>query len=129
MADEAFETAARALRHADRSRAELDERLARGGHDGDARAAALDKLEGLGWLDDARTAAVRAAALAGRGYGDAYIRAELTRRGLPVEEALSELEPETERARRYAGRGPGWLARRGFDLDVLADFTADPPGR
>jgi SOS response regulatory protein OraA/RecX len=127
MADDAFEAGAAALRHADRSRAELDERLKRAGHDAEVRAAALDRLAAVGWLDDERTAASRAAALAGRGYGDAYIRAELTRRGLPAEDALAALEPEAERARRYIDRGPAWLARRGFELEAVADFAAHPP--
>jgi SOS response regulatory protein OraA/RecX len=127
MSDAAFEAAASSLRHADRSRAELDERLARSGHDAVARDAALARLEELGWLDDARTAAARAAALAGRGYGDAYIGAELTRRGLPVDEALAQLDPEPERAARFAARGRAWLSRRGFDLDSVPDFAADRP--
>jgi len=59
-------------------------------------------------------AALRAARLAERGYGDAHIRAELQVRGLPTEEALAQLEPEPERATRFARRGASWLARRGF---------------
>jgi SOS response regulatory protein OraA/RecX len=108
------EVALRALRAADRSRAELDERLQREGVDERERLQTLDSLERLGYLDDTRTAALRAERLAERGYGDAYIRADLERRGLPIDDALAALEPESERASRFAGRGPGWLARRGF---------------
>ena len=108
------EVALRALRAADRSRAELDARLQRAGVEEAEREETLDSLERLGYLDDERTAALRAARLAERGYGDAYIRAELERRGLPAEAAVADLEPEAERATRFTGRGTGWLARRGF---------------
>jgi regulatory protein len=106
--------ALRALRAADRSRAELDERLAAKGVPAQERQGVLDELERLGYLDDARTAELRAARLADRGYGDAYIRADLEGRGLPAAEALAALQPEAERAERYARNGPTWLARRGF---------------
>ena len=108
------EVALRALRSADRSRAELDARLERQGVDEAERRETLDSLERLGYLDDARTAALRAQRLAERGYGDAYIRADLERRGLSAEAALADLEAETERVSRFASRGAGWLARRGF---------------
>jgi regulatory protein len=124
--ENAFEVATRALRHADRSRAVLEDRLARRGFSEDERTVALDRLEELGWLDDVRTAGLRAAALADRGYGDAYIRADLERRGLPVEAALSSLEGELERASRHAGRGAAWLARRGFDPEIVGSFAAAP---
>ena len=52
-----------------------------------------------------------------RGYGDAYIRADLEQRGLPAEEALAAVAPEVERAERFAEKGPAWLARRGFALE------------
>jgi regulatory protein len=110
--------ALRALRAADRSRAELDARLARQGIDDDERRLTLDELERLGYLDDSRTASLRAERLAARGYGDAYIRADLERRGLPAEEAIAALEPESERAARFADKGSGWLARRGFALEA-----------
>jgi regulatory protein len=124
--ENAFDVATRALRHADRSRAELEERLAQRGFSEDERTVALNRLEELGWLDDVRTAGLRAAALADRGYGDAYIRADLERRRLPVEAALSSLEGELERASRHAGRGAAWLARRGFDPEVVGSFAAAP---
>lgn len=108
------EAAVRALRAADRSRAELDERLERQGFDGEERQRALDELERLGYVDDERTAALRAGRLADRGYGDAYIRADLERRGLPADEALAGIEAEAERSLRFADKGPAWLARRGF---------------
>ena len=108
------DVALRALRAADRSRAELDARLERQGFDETDRAEALDDLERLGYLDDERTALLRAQRLAQRGYGDAYIRADLNRRGLPADEALAALTPEPERAEALAEKGPAWLSRRGF---------------
>jgi SOS response regulatory protein OraA/RecX len=108
------DVALRALRAADRSRAELDSRLERRGFTADERREALDALGRLGYLDDRRTAALRAERLAERGYGDAYIRADLARRGLPTESALASLEPESVRAARFADKGGAWLARRGF---------------
>ena len=69
-----IEIAARALRHRDRSRRQLDERLARAGVDDDGRAEALETLERVGYVDDGRFARARAAALAERGYGDDGIR-------------------------------------------------------
>jgi regulatory protein len=108
------DVALRALRAADRSRAELDARLQRRGFDEETRQAALDQLERLGYVDDARTAALRAERLAERGYGDAYIRADLERRGLPADDALAGIEPEHERLTSFAGKGAAWLARRGF---------------
>jgi len=108
------DVALRALRAADRSRAELEERLERRGFDESERQQALDELERLGYLDDERTASLRAERLAERGYGDAYIRADLEQRGLPTDDALAAVEPETERVARFANKGPSWLARRGF---------------
>ena len=111
------EAALRALRAADRSRAELDARLERRGIDADERQRTLDKLERLGYVDDERTAALRVERLVERGYGDAYIRADLEQRGLQADEALAAVEPERERAERFAEKGQAWLARRGFALE------------
>jgi len=51
-----IEIAARALRHRDRSRRQLDERLARAGVDEARRAEALETLERVGYVDDGRYA-------------------------------------------------------------------------
>jgi len=111
------DAALRALRAADRSRAELDARLERRGIDAGERQRTLDELERLGYVDDERTAALRAERLAARGYGDAYIRADLENRGLSAQEALAGIEREAERVARFAEKGPAWLARRGFALE------------
>ena len=110
----AEDVALRALRAADRSRAELDARLEQRGFDEEERRQALDAVERLGYLDDVRTAALRAERLAERGYGDAYIRVDLERRGLPTVNGLASLEPECVRAARFADKGEAWLSRRGF---------------
>jgi regulatory protein len=110
----AEDVALRALRAADRSRAELDARLEQRGFAEEERREALDTLARFGYLDDERTASLRAERLGERGYGDAYIRADLERRGLPTESALASLEPESVRVARFAERGSAWLARRGF---------------
>jgi regulatory protein len=129
MADEdPIEIAARALQHRDRSRREVDERLARAGIDEERRNDALDTLERVGYVDDGRFAGARAGALAGRGYGDEWIRLDLAEHGVDAEavaEAIGALEPEAERAAmlverlgRSAKTG-AQLARKGFGEDAL----------
>jgi SOS response regulatory protein OraA/RecX len=125
----ALADAARLLRHRDLSRARLEERLERRGAGVGARAAALDTLERAGLVDDARMAASRAESRAGRGYGDAAIRAALEEERVAaehVEAALAGLEPEPARARRLLGPAPDVrtlrrLAAKGFDLESLGE--------
>ena len=132
-----LELAARALQHRDRSRREVEERLARAGVDEDRRADALETLERVGYVDDDRFAAARAAALADRGYGDEWIRHDLGRHGVEgetAEAALAALAPEPERARALIARlGPGpktaaRLARKGFGEDALEAAVAGTGG-
>jgi SOS response regulatory protein OraA/RecX len=120
---EALGTALRALRHRDRTRESLRERLAARGAPLQAQEEALEALERAGLVDDARVAESSARALAERGYGDAAIRFRLEGEGLSaglVAEALAGLEAEPERALRLVerrGEGPKtlrWLAARGF---------------
>jgi regulatory protein len=104
---EPVELAARALQHRDRSRRELDDRLARAGVGDSERAEALDTLERVGYVDDARFAATRAGSLAGRGYGDEAIRHDLAGHGVEGEAAdaaIGGLEPEADRARALVAR-------------------------
>lgn len=124
--------ALRVLAARDRSRGELESRLAAAGLPEDARNEALAALERGGLVDDTRVASGRAAALARRGYGDAAIRADLARRLVPpdaVAAALAELEPEPERARRLldeardSADAARRLAARGFDRELLAELT------
>jgi SOS response regulatory protein OraA/RecX len=125
---EAVDAAARALRHRDLSSARLESTLARRGIAPTERRRAVDSLERAGLVDDRRTAASRARALALRGYGDDAIRWRLTEEGFAddaADEALAELEPEPERARRVlelegaSDRTLRLLARRGFASDSL----------
>jgi regulatory protein len=128
----ALGVAARALRHRDLSRRQLEQRLAARRASPAARADALETLERAGLVDDARIAAGRALALAGRGYGDAAIRAALEREGLRgelVDEALAGLEPEAARARALLerqGRSVRILRRlaaHGFDAGLVEDLA------
>jgi regulatory protein len=123
-----IEIAARALQHRDRSRREVEERLARAGIDERRRADALDTLERVGYIDDERFAGARAGALASRGYGDEWIRHDLAGHGVGAEavaEAIAALEPEAERASALVerlGRTPktgAQLARKGFGEDAV----------
>ncbi len=125
---DALELALKSLAPRERSRSDVDGRLAKAGFDDAARAAALDELEQLGYLDDRRFAATRAESLAGRGYGDAWIREELAQHGVDREaaaEAVAGLAPEAERAAALAaGEEPGprlaaRLGRKGFGAEAI----------
>ncbi len=123
-----IDLAARALRHRDRSRAQIAERFEQAGVGEEEREAALDRLERIGYVDDSRFARSRAEALASRGRGGALIRADLEGSGVSseaIEEALGTLEPEADRARQIAaakGQSAGtarYLARNGFSEDAI----------
>jgi regulatory protein len=123
-----IDVAARALRHRDRTRAQVSERLARAGIDDERREDALDTLERVGYVDDARYAANRAAALAARGQGDAAIRYDLEGSGASpgvVAAAVASLEREADRARAIADRAgrtartAAQLARKGFSEESI----------
>ena len=137
---EALAVAGRALQRRDLSTRAVAERLERAAVAPAAVEESLDVLTQAGFLDDARFARARAEALAGRGYDDAAIRHDLERRGVAhevVREALEELDPEPERARRVVerrGRGARtarYLASKGFGQEALEeagapDFANDP---
>ena len=131
--EQALETALRALRHRDRSAAELGARLEQRGVGEAEREQALETLERIGYVDDERFARTRAEQLAARGSGDALIRHDLEGRGIApehVEAALAALEPERERASRIAERRgrsvktARYLASRGFDPDAVEGVIA-----
>jgi regulatory protein len=133
---DAVEVALRALARRDYSAAELESRLARGGVTEDARRDAVGRLVELRYVVDTRYAARRAEILAERGLGDEAIRLELERRGLDreqVEDAVSALPPEPERARRVAERAGGGvraaraLARKGFAPETIELVARDAP--
>jgi regulatory protein len=127
---EALARAARALRHRDRSRTAIANRLTEGGVATDVSSEVLETLERVGVVDDARFAVSRSQHLAAKGYGDEAIRADLEREGVAVElaaEAVSGLEPEPERAKALAARRGAdartarWLAGRGFESSSIED--------
>jgi SOS response regulatory protein OraA/RecX len=129
----ALAQATRLLAASARSRRELEQRLSRARHSDAAREEAVGALERAGLLDDARLAESRAELLSQRGYGDAAIRADLSRHLIPAEEAASAvaaLEPELVRIRRLLeGRAvtPALLRRlagRGFSRDTLEEIAA-----
>jgi SOS response regulatory protein OraA/RecX len=125
---EALAAAGRALRGRDLAAAELAERLERAGVAPAPRAETLAVLDRAGLVDDRRFAIDRALALAQRGYGDAWIRWDLERRGVAtelVEHAVAALDDERARLELIIGeRGGGpslarRLARRGFGEDAV----------
>jgi regulatory protein len=131
--EKALARASRALATRDRSRGELESRLAQAGVPELAREEALAALEASGLVDDARVAESRAGELARRGYGDLAIRSDLARRRISSEaiaEAIEALEPEPERARAVVearGATPAILRRlaaRGFSRDTLEDLAS-----
>jgi len=135
---DAIARATRALELRDRPARELDERLGAAGVAPATRADVVDALTRAGLVDDERFARGRAAALAARGWGDAAIRADLEARGVAgelVEDAVSALDPEPERAARVAERRGGgartarYLAARGFDPDSFETLVADEAPR
>lgn len=118
-----LDLAAKALRHRDRSRAQIAARLEKAGVDAERTTRTLETLERVGYVDDTRFAAERAAALAERGFGDAAIRHDLEMSGVPqdlVADALAALTPEAERAEALAAelgrtsKTAARLARKGF---------------
>jgi regulatory protein len=130
---DAVETALQALRHRDRTVAELDARLEERGVGEEARREALETLERLGYVDDGRFAVARAEQLARRGSGDALIRYDLEGRGVDgetVEAALDALEPERERALRIvdergrSAKTARYLASRGFAGEAVEAAVA-----
>jgi SOS response regulatory protein OraA/RecX len=133
---EALGVATSALRRRDLSSQGLAERLERAGVAPAAQAESLATLGRAGLVDDERFCRNRASGLAERGFGDAGIRHDLGRQGIPaelVEAAIGELEPEAARARRIVerrGSGPRtarYLAGKGFcEEAVEAAFAPDP---
>jgi len=124
----------RAVARRDRSRAELEARLARAGVGEHERREALERGSRAGLVDDFRFAATRARTLVDRGAGDLLVLDDLGRHGLAEEvarSALSELEPEPARAARIvAARGRSartlrYLAARGYTPESLDGLIAE----
>jgi regulatory protein len=140
----AYATALKMLTRRDHGRAELAGKLAAKGFGEPAIAATLDRLAGLGYLDDRRYARLwaEAALRSGRGVGS-RIALELRRRGIAdgiVQETLAGLAGGYDEAellrqqmgRRYAGFDPAtatdrekarifnYFRRRGFSGAAIA---------
>ena len=115
MASSCFDKACDLLALRPHFRAELARKLGARGHGEEAVTVALDRLEELGYLDDAGCArSLAAGPLSRRGYGPRRMRAELERRGAPTaaaEAAVTAAFADGDRAaaRQAAAR---WLARR-----------------
>jgi regulatory protein len=139
---QALDRSIRALARRDHSAAALRAKLDRAGISSPAQTDAVETLERIGYVNDERFARDRAARLAGRGYGDEWIRSDLEAQGVARElaaSAVTALEPEPDRAVREAAKAGGGirsirtLARRGFSeetLEVLLDaaVATDPTG-
>jgi regulatory protein len=132
--ERATAVAVKALARRERSRAELDERLAHAGVRDAERRVTLDRATRAGLVDDARFAAARARLLAERGAGDALVLADLVRHGVDdvvARAAVSELVPEADRAARIveargrSARTLRYLAARGFAEESLDDLIAE----
>ena len=133
---DALESALRALRHRDRSAAELRDWLTRRELQEAACDEALETLARTGLLDDTRFAENRARSLAERGAGDTLIRYQLEHAGIEreaIELALAGLEPEMTRAaavvrRRGAGtKTSRYLRSKGFSEEAVAGAVATEP--
>ena len=131
---DALDRAAGALRHRERTIADLDALLHRGGVAGAERRDAVETLARLGYLDDGRFARRRAESLSARGYGNDAIRLELEERELGaelVDAALGALPSEAERAQHLAGTlAPDTAARRlaqkGFSEATIESVCGTP---
>lgn len=126
------------LTRREHSRKELARKLGARGVSVDEAAAAVDRLAGEGWQDDARFAEVLVRSRAGAGYGPIRIRAELGTHGLDRELIASALEPyegewraiALDQVRRRYGatvlddpavrrKAADFLIRRGFDAECV----------
>ena len=125
---EALAAGSRALSHRDRSEQGLRRALDNKGVTEEHREEAVRTLKRLGAVDDERFAHARAASLAERGWGNAAIASSLELESVGGELAslaLAELEPERDRAARFAARRGGgvraarWLEARGFEPHAI----------
>jgi regulatory protein len=130
---EALDAAGKALTYRDRSTAELEARLEQRGVRPSDRAAAVETMARLGYVDDERMATDRARNMASRGFGDEAIRFDLEGRGIDTEliaAAIEHLAPEAERARAIVARSDSDtkaarnLAAKGFSPETVEAAVA-----
>jgi len=129
--------AARWLRRAALSEAQLEARLVALGYRRETATATVARCRELGYVGDVAFAHERARALRARGAGSLRIEADLAARGLPealvaeAVEASREGEPETTWAQRAVrgvrDRRRAWrlLVSRGFPEDVVVEVLGD----
>lgn len=129
---EALSKATRMLARRPLSRALLEDRLEKKGVAPVAREEAVEALEQAQYLNDHSYALERASSLTERGYGDKAVRYILEQERVAselIEQAVSTLEPELERARAIAERIPdrkrlfARLARRGFSRETIEELA------
>jgi SOS response regulatory protein OraA/RecX len=133
--EQARSAAGRALTRRRLSAHALRSRLEASGIRGADAADAVERLVAAGVVDDRGLALDRAADLARRGYGNAFIEASLEQLGLAADvraDALSAVEPEAARARALAAcaaaepaRRAAFLRRRGFGEDAIESAVGD----
>lgn len=123
------------------SRKELTRKLAARGVEADEARAAVERLAGEGWQDDARFAQSLVRSRAASGYGPLHVRAELGTHGLDrdaIAAALDAFDGDWKQVardlvRRRFGEAGSWdmaqkrkaadlLARRGFEAGVLREI-------
>jgi|SRR5688572_24271244 len=127
------------------SRKELTRKLTSRGLDASEAAAAVERLAGQGWQDDARFAASLVRSRAGSGYGPIRIRAELATHGLDREAIAAAMDSHEgdwaagarELVRRRFGeaiedptvrrKAADFLIRRGFDSESIRAATRSDP--
>lgn len=129
---EALGLAMKTVARRDVSSRRLSERLAARGVRADAADDAVATLTAAGAVNDARTAAGRAFALAERGWGDDALMVRLLGEGFGAADAraaLAQLRPERERAAALADAAEdaraAWklLSRRGFSSECVEDVV------
>lgn len=120
------------------SRKELERKLSQWEASGEETAAICDRMEELGYLNDAAYAARVVRHYSAKGFGAKKLRDELYRRGVPRElwdAALEQAEDSTDAIdafveKKLAGKDPGRkelkqvsdaLARRGYSWSEISD--------
>ena len=123
------------------SRRELTRKLNEWGAGPEEADAVCDRMEELGYLNEAAYAARIVEVYSARGFGEKKLRDELYRRGVPREEwdeALARVEDSTQAIDDFLQKKlPGWtgdrkqlqkvtaaLARRGFSWSDIRDALA-----
>jgi regulatory protein len=117
ISSRALDSAFRILARRDHTQKELAVKLRQKGYDRAATDSALSRCQALGYLDDAKTAAIIAGHLAKSGYGPLRVRQTLRQKGIEdalIEEALircGDEETQLLSARRMLKKKASQLSR------------------